>query len=92
MSLPQPNQPRTNFLEDLIPATQRKRVYALYGLVGFLLGALALAYAAVSQELPPTWVIISVVIYNFASPFFSALATANAVPTGNEAIKKGGQA
>lgn len=87
--LPSPNQPRTNFLVDLIPATQRKRAYAVHGLVGFLIGALFLAVAAIQQGLPPNWLIIAVVVYNFSSPFFNALATANTVPTGGEAVEEG---
>lgn len=85
--LPTPNQPSTNFLEDLIPSASRKRVYALFGLVGFLLAAIMVAMMAVTEELPPVWLIVSVTVYNFSTPFFSALATANAVPTGEEAIK-----
>lgn len=74
------------FLVDLVPAAQRKRVYAAYGLVGFLIGALTAGFAAVNQAMPPNWLVIALVVYTFSGPAFSALAGANAVPTGGEAL------
>lgn len=87
MNVPAAQQPSTSFLVDLIPAAQRRRVYALFGLVGFLLFVFTASWAAISQELPPTWLIVLTVAHNASTPFFSALATANAVPTGAEAVK-----
>lgn len=72
-----PQNPSNGFMTDLIPPGKRKIAYALFGLVGFLLGALVVAYASINQELPPTWLIVATAVYNFSVPFFSALAGGN---------------
>ena len=75
----------SNFLVDLIPAHQRKQVYAVFGLIGALLALVTTVMAAITQSVPPEWLIGLTVGYNFLTPFFSALASANATPTGSEA-------
>lgn len=78
MSSIKPNQPSSsNPLYDLIPATQRKRVYAIFGLIGLILGAIVVGWTAVKHGDIPDWVTISVVVYNFLGVPFGALAAAN---------------
>lgn len=79
----------TGFLVDLVPVKHRKRVYAGFGAVGAILGILTAAFAAVTEDMPPSWLVGAIVVYTFITPFFSALATANAVPTGTEAANEG---
>lgn len=78
----------TGFLVDLVPVKHRKRVYAGFGAVGAILGILTAAFAAVTEDMPPSWLVGAIVVYTFITPFFSALATANAVPTGSEAANE----
>jgi len=84
-----PIQPPENILTDLVPVNKRKRVYAAFGLVGFLIGALVVGFFAakgeVSAEALPTWLVVAIAVYGFATPFFSKLARDNAVPVGHEA-------
>lgn len=85
-----PIQPSEGFLTDLVPVTQRKRVYALFGLVGFILGCIFVGFLAAVRgniEDIPSWIIVANAVYLFATPFFSKLARDNAVPVGEEAIE-----
>ena len=85
-----PIQPSEGLLTDLVPVTHRKRVYALFGLVGLLLGATFVGFLAANDmklEAIPQWLTVAVAVYLFLTPFFSKLATDNAVPVGEEAIE-----
>jgi uncharacterized membrane protein YhhN len=73
----------SNPLTDIVPASQRRRVYAIFGLVGLIAGAVQIAFLAIDPDLP-LWLNISIAVYNFLALPMSALATSNAVPVNKE--------
>lgn len=82
--------PSTSILVDIIPFRFRKIVYSLFGLVGLVIAVIVTVFLLPalgnSEEDVPAWLVIIVTVYMYLTPFFSALATSNAVPTGGEAI------
>jgi hypothetical protein len=75
MSDTTPVLPDENPIEALIPAKTRPYIYAVFGLVGIILGAISVGLLAHGKL--PEWAAIATVVYNFLAPFFSALATAH---------------
>jgi hypothetical protein len=72
----QPETPNENPLADaILNAKTRSVVYALFGMIGLVLGAIAIALIAVDKA--PQWYVITAAVYNFLSPFFSGLARSN---------------
>jgi hypothetical protein len=71
---PQPST--SNPLYDLIPGNQRRRVYAVFALVGLIAGAVQVGFLAADPNLP-LWLNISIVVYNFLAAPFGALAASN---------------
>jgi protein-S-isoprenylcysteine O-methyltransferase Ste14 len=63
------------YLEDLLNPKQRKVFYAVFGLVGVLLGALAVGFAAAATV--PVWLTTATAVYAFLGGAFGATAQAN---------------
>ena len=53
-----------NPLEDIVPAETRKKAYAVYALIGVVLGAIQVGYGAASAG-QPTWLGVSLAVYSF---------------------------
>lgn len=54
----------TQFLDDIIPASWRKRVYAILGLLALIAGTVQMVLVSLGVQ-PPTWanVFLTVVLY-----------------------------
>lgn len=59
-------------LVDIIPAELRKPIYAVYAVIGVVLGALQVAL-----EPDPAWLITALAVYTFLGGAIGALASAN---------------
>lgn len=81
---PSVNPPATGFLVNLLTVNQRKVAYKAHQFVGFSLYVLTVVLVAMEQGLPPKWFLVVAAVYAAISPFFTVLADANAVPTGDE--------
>jgi ABC-type phosphate transport system permease subunit len=67
------------FLEDILTPPQRKKFYALFGLLGVLLGAVVAGFAAAAVALPVA-VKVALGVYAFLGGAFGATANANTPP------------
>lgn len=65
-----------NALSDLLPASARKKLYALFVLFGVLAGAGAIGFAAAGVDVP-IWVLVVTAVYNFLNGFVSLVARSN---------------
>ncbi|WP_134324723.1 hypothetical protein [Cumulibacter soli] len=63
-------------LTNVIPASQRKVVYAVFAVIGVLLGAVQVAYGAADTD-QPTWLIVTWAVYGFLSGAVGATAGSN---------------
>ena len=63
-------------LVDFIPAEWRKPIYAIYAIIGVILGSLQIAY-----EPDPSWLLTTSSIYLFIGGAIGALASSNTVTT-----------
>ena len=63
-------------LYELLPAHWRKPLYALYALVGIILGGTQVGYAAADAG-QPTWLIVALAVYAFVGGAFGLTAAAN---------------
>lgn len=86
---PTPTPASSNPLYDLVPANQRRRVYAIFALLGLIAGAVQIAFLAIDPDLP-TWLNVSIVVYNFLSVPFGALAASNTPSPENPVVVVGG--
>ena len=59
-------------LVDIIPPELRKPIYAVYAVIGVVLGALQVAL-----DPDPSWLITSLAVYTFIGGAIGALASAN---------------
>ena len=59
-------------LVDIIPPELRKPIYAVYAVIGVVLGALQVAL-----DPDPSWLITSLAVYTFLGGAIGALASAN---------------
>ena len=59
-------------LKDIIPAEWRKPIYAVYAVIGFLLGSIAIAL-----EPDPAWLVTAFAIYAYTGTAIGAVATGN---------------
>ena len=91
MATPQPVPASSNPLYDLVPASQRRRVYAIFALVGLIATAVQLAFLAIDPNLP-MWLNISIVVYNFLAVPFGALAASNTPSPENPVVVVNGPA
>lgn len=64
------------YLEDLIPPKHRKKAYALFGLLGVLIGATFVGFAAAAVAVP-TWLKVVAAVYAFVGGPVGAVANAN---------------
>ena len=63
-------------LVDIIPAEWRKPIYAVYAVLGVILGAIQVA-----MEPDPTWLTTTMSVYAFVGAAIGFVASANTVPT-----------
>ena len=59
-------------LKDIIPASWRKAVYAVYAVIGLVLGAWQVA-----QSPAPGWLITALTVYGFVGTALGATAASN---------------
>ena len=62
-------------LRDIIPASWRKPIYAVYAVLGVVLGAIQIAI-----EPDPSWLITSLSVYAFLGGAIGAVASGNTPP------------
>lgn len=74
--MPTPTPATSNPLYDLIPAKSRRTTYAIFALVGLIMGAVQVGFFAVDPDLP-TWLNVTIIVYNFLALPFGALAASN---------------
>lgn len=65
-----------NPLIDLLTPGARKILYAVYGLIGLAVGAIQVAYGAVSAT-TPGWFKIALAVYAFVGTAIGAVAASN---------------
>lgn len=80
-----PTPSSSNPLTDIVPASQRRRVYAIFGLIGLIAGAVQIAFLAMDPNLP-LWLNITIAVYNFLALPMGALASSNATPINKELL------
>ena len=59
-------------LKDIIPAEWRKPTYAIYAIIGFLLGAIQIGWVP-----NPEWLITAFAVYAFTGTAFGFVASGN---------------
>lgn len=69
-------------LTDIIPAVARKKIYAIYALVGVVLGALQVAYLNIAGQ--PQWLTVALAVFGFLGTALGATAASN-----TPAVKRG---
>lgn len=67
-----------NRLIDVIPAHQRKLVYAGFAAFGVLLGAVQVGFGA-AQAGQPVWLTVALAVYAFLGGAIGATANANVI-------------
>lgn len=63
-------------LEDIVSAQTRKKIYAVYALIGLALGAAQVGLGAASAG-QPTWLGVSLAVYSFLGAPLGLTAYAN---------------
>lgn len=66
-------------LTDILPASARKRLYALLGLVGITLGAIQTAYQGIGHQ--PSWVNVATLVLAYVAGALGFTAGANVPAT-----------
>ena len=61
-----------DMLRDIIPASWRKPIYAIYAVIGVVLGAIQIAI-----EPDPSWLVTSMTVYVFLGGAVGAVANSN---------------
>lgn len=72
-------------LTGIIPAAYRKRVYAVYAIVGVILGAVQVGFGA-AEASTPVWLTVALAVYAFVGGAVGATAQQNTDP--NIALKR----
>lgn len=62
-----------NALNEIVPGTWRKPLYAIYALIGVIGGAIAVAYG----DTPPEWLTVATNVYLFVGGALGLTAAAN---------------
>ena len=66
-------------LVDIIPAEWRKPIYAIYAVLGVILGAIQIAL-----DPDPSWLMTTMAVYAFVGGAIGFVASANTIPTKTE--------
>lgn len=70
-------------MSNLIPAHRRQQVYAVFAVVGVILGATQVGYAAAEQS-QPVWLTVALAVFGFLSGAVGYVAASNvALPDEN---------
>lgn len=64
-------------LGAILPVAVRKTVYALYGVLGIVISAVQVAYAAVPGGTQPVWLTVTLAVVAFLAAPVTALAVSN---------------
>lgn len=76
---PVPNQPGGNPLEDVIPVSQRKRVYGIFALAALLATVVQAAVLMTNTDgHEPMWLKVTILCFNLLSAPVYAMSHANA--------------
>lgn len=62
-------------LTDILPPRARQAVYAVYALIGVILGAIQVAYLNVAGQ--PTWLTVALAVFGFIGTALGATAASN---------------
>lgn len=62
-------------LTDILPANARKTLYAVYALVGVVLGAIQVAYLNIDGQ--PEWLTVALAVFGFLGTALGATAASN---------------
>lgn len=63
-------------LHDIIPAAHRKIAYAVFALIGVVLGAVQVGYGA-AEAGQPTWLTVALAVYAFVGGAVGLTARSN---------------
>jgi len=74
-------------LTDILTPAHRKLVYAVYALLGVVVGAIQVAYVA-AEAGQPVWLNVSLAVYGFLGTALGLTAAAN-TPTGRHVATDG---
>lgn len=72
---PDPNEVQ-NAISELLPLKARKKLYALFILLGVVIAVIYAAFA-VTQNTPPMWLVIVTAVYGVLQGFQSLIARSN---------------
>lgn len=81
----------SNLLVDVLSAEHRKVVYAVYALVGLVVGAFQVGYGAVDAAVP-AWLKVTLAVYAFVGTAIGATAASNVKTPGGAGAAPGGGA
>ena len=71
----------TSPLTGAISAPVREKLYLVYTLVGLVIGAIQVAYAATDGTPQPDWLTIALAVYAYVGIALGATAASNTNPT-----------
>lgn len=67
-------------LKDIIPAAWRKIVYAVYAVIGFIIGGVQVGYATAGEG-QPEWLLVALAVLAYAGVALGIVAGANTSPS-----------
>jgi ABC-type xylose transport system permease subunit len=66
-------------LKDIIPAAWRQIVYAVYAVIGFIIGGVQVAYATAGEG-QPEWLLVALAVLAYAGVALGIVAGSNVTP------------
>lgn len=72
-------------LTDIVSPELRKKLYAIFGVIGLALGAVQVGFASAGVD-QPTWVQVALSVLAFVGAGFGFTAAANTDAPGDEAL------
>lgn len=63
-------------LKDILPPTLRKPIYAIYAIVGFVVGCIQVGFSA-AEVGHPVWLTVAWAVYGFSGSAIGVVASAN---------------
>lgn len=67
-------------LNDILTPTIRRVIYAVYAIVGLVLGAVQVGVTAVPDGAQPAWLTVALAVYAFVGTGLGFTASANTAP------------
>ena len=63
-------------LKDILPPKLRKPIYAIYAIVGFIVGCIQVGFSAAEMG-HPVWLTVAWAVYGFSGSAIGVVASAN---------------